>query len=109
MLDGCTSFDWDSLRMVIESRLPPNPNAYARFHPSPSSIMSSASASAAAFARSKAFAKRAPQLAVGPQRLQQIDVRRCNQLSREMIQWLKMYVAVVKCESTKYVWDDPSL
>ncbi|KAK2465355.1 hypothetical protein APHAL10511_002709 [Amanita phalloides] len=100
MLDGCTSFDWDSLRNVIESRLPANPNAYARFHPSPSTIMSSASASAAAHARSKAFAKRTPHLAVGPQRLQQVDVRRCNQLSREMIQWLKMYVAVVKCEST---------
>ncbi|KAM6494371.1 hypothetical protein JOM56_010732 [Amanita muscaria] len=105
-LSGCTSFEWDALHTVIESRLPPNPNAYARFHPSPSAIISSASASAAAHARSKALAKKTPHPTVGPQRLQQIDVRRCSQLSTEMIQWLQMYVAVVKSESSKYVWDD---
>ncbi|KAF8631402.1 hypothetical protein AX15_002410 [Amanita polypyramis BW_CC] len=107
-LDGCTSIDWDSLRTVVESRLPPNPNAYTRFHPSPSTIMSSASASAAAYARSKALAKRTPYHTVGPQRLQEINIRRCTQLSGEMIQWLKMYVAMVKCETSKYAWDDPS-
>ncbi|PFH54103.1 hypothetical protein AMATHDRAFT_45116 [Amanita thiersii Skay4041] len=105
-LDGCTSFDWESLRTVIESRLPPNPNAYPRFHTSPAAIVSSASASAAALARSKVFASRTCHPTVGPQRLRAVDVTRCNQISREMIQWLRMYVADVKCEPARAVWDD---
>ncbi|KAF8627381.1 hypothetical protein AX17_006196 [Amanita inopinata Kibby_2008] len=108
-LDGCTSFDWDSLRTVVESRLPANPNAYARFHPSPASIISSASASAAAHARSKALASRTSHPTVGPQRLRFVDITRCNQISREMAQWLRMYVAEVKCESAKCAWDDSIL
>ena len=40
----------------------------------------------------------------GPQRLQMIDVTRCNQISKEMVQWLRMYVALVKCKPAKDVW-----
>lgn len=41
-----------------------------------------------------------------PQRLQSIDLTRCHQISKEMVQWLRMYVADVKCDTAKGVWDD---
>jgi hypothetical protein len=41
-----------------------------------------------------------------PERLRSIDVTRCSQISWEMIQWLKMYVAEVRCESAKGVWGE---
>ena len=72
-------------------------------------ISSSASAAAAAYARSRA---QNPQLSaqhsalVGPQRLCSIDVTRCTQVSKEMVQWLRMYVADVKCESAKGIWGE---
>ncbi|KAF9468503.1 hypothetical protein BDZ94DRAFT_667281 [Collybia nuda] len=109
-IDGCTALDWDSLRTFIESRLPANPHAYARYHNSPMSITSSASATAAAHARSKAHQvpRKGPQnVFLGPQRLRTIDVTRCNQISKEMVQWLRMYVADVKCEPAKGVWGEP--
>jgi hypothetical protein len=33
-----------------------------------------------------------------PRRLQSIDVTRCHQISKEMVQWMRMYVADVKYE-----------
>lgn len=41
-----------------------------------------------------------------PQRLQSIDLTRCHQISKEMVQWLRMYVAEVKCETVKSVWGE---
>ena len=41
-----------------------------------------------------------------PARLVSVDVTRCTQISKEMVQWLRMYVAEVKCESAKGVWGD---
>ena len=70
--------------------------------------MSSASAAAADYARIKNRQDRNGQLS-GPQRLQMIDVTRCNQISKEMVQWLRMYVALVKCESAKGVWGEPAM
>ncbi|KAG5648341.1 hypothetical protein DXG03_004913 [Asterophora parasitica] len=108
-VDGCTSLDWDSLRTFVESRLPANPHAYTRFHPSPTSISSSASAAAAALARSKAQAQfKNGQVVTSqtPLRLRAIDITRCSQISKEMIQWLRMYVADVKCEPAKGVWGE---
>lgn len=108
--DGCTSFDWDSLRTFVESRLPATPS-YKRYHTNVASIVSSASAAAADYARIKNRQDRNGQSALlsGPQRLQMIDVTRCNQLSKEMVQWLRMYVALVKCESAKGVWGEPAM
>jgi hypothetical protein len=106
-LDGCISFDWDSLRTFVESRLPATPS-YKRYHANVGSIVSSASAAAADYARFKNRQDRNGQLS-GPQRLQMIDVTRCNQISNEMVQWLRMYVALVKCESAKGVWGEPAM
>jgi hypothetical protein len=109
-VDGCTALDWDSLRTFVESRLPANPHAYAKFHSNPMSISSTASAAAAAYVRSKAlhaYHNAHPSVIQGPQRLRTIDVTRCNQISKEMVQWLRMYVANVKCEPAKGTWGEP--
>lgn len=108
-VDGCTALDWDSMRTFVESRLPANPHAYTRFHASPTSISSSASASAAALARSKAQAHPRNGLIAtlqAPKRLREIDITRCSQISKEMVQWLRMYVADVKCEPAKGIWGE---
>ncbi|KAJ6585063.1 hypothetical protein B0H19DRAFT_1206683 [Mycena capillaripes] len=112
-LDGCTSLDWDSLRTFVESRLPANSHAYPRsqgasaFRSSQPTI-TSASTAAAAHARSRSHPPpRHPIVFLGPLRLRAIDVTRCNQISKEMVQWLRMYVAEVKCERAKGVWGEP--
>jgi len=46
---------------------------------------------------------------LGPKRLHSIDVTRCHQISKEMVQWLRMYVTDVKCETAKGVWGEPVL
>ncbi|KAJ7095806.1 hypothetical protein B0H15DRAFT_774244 [Mycena belliarum] len=113
-LDGCTSLDWDSLRTLVESRLPANSHAYPCFQGaqaprSSQRTLTSASAAAAAHERSRSQPPRHPYPAVflGPLRLRAIDVTRCNQISKEMVQWLRMYVADVKCERAKGVWGEP--
>ncbi|KAJ7175934.1 hypothetical protein C8R46DRAFT_1174644 [Mycena filopes] len=57
-LDNCTALDWDSLRTFVESRLPANSHAYARFQGaqtfrSSQRTITSASTAAAAHARSR--------------------------------------------------------
>ena len=42
--------------------------------------------------------------AIWPQRLDSIDLTRCHQITKEMVQWMRMYVAEVKCETAKNVW-----
>ncbi|KAF8073756.1 hypothetical protein FPV67DRAFT_1666505 [Lyophyllum atratum] len=106
-VDGCTALDWDSLRTFVESRLPANPHAYTRFPSSPVSISSSASAAALAHCKGQAPSRNGHIAAAQvPQRLRAIDVTRCSQISREMVQWLRMYVADVKCEPAKGVWGE---
>ncbi|TCD65268.1 hypothetical protein EIP91_002933 [Steccherinum ochraceum] len=124
VLEGCTAFDWDSLRSFVESRLPAHSRAYPtqqrtsvssasqqafltpeQFH---ASALSSSSASAYA-ARAQILAH-APVTAqprpgsVWPQRLDSIDLVRCHQVTKEMVQWMRMYVSEVKCETAKNVW-----
>ncbi|KAF9533211.1 hypothetical protein CPB83DRAFT_873752 [Crepidotus variabilis] len=106
-LNGCTSFDWDSLRAFVESRLPADPHAYKRYHTSAASIVSSASAAAADYARMQSRTTGHTGLLAAPQRLRMVDVTRCNQISREMLQWLRMYVETVKCEAAKGIWGEP--
>ncbi|KAH8104690.1 hypothetical protein BXZ70DRAFT_1005200 [Cristinia sonorae] len=124
ILEGCTSFDWDCLRSFVESRLP----AHSRAYPTQQrTSVSSASqqafltpeqfhASALTTSSASAFAARVhilahtpvvPQArpgAVWPQRLNSIDLVRCHQITKEMVQWLRMYVSEVKCETAKNVW-----
>ena len=35
-----------------------------------------------------------------------IDLTRCGQISKEMIQWLRMYVDEVRCESERTYWGE---
>ncbi|CAK5284156.1 unnamed protein product [Mycena citricolor] len=98
VLDGCTSLDWDSLRTFVESRLPANTVSYPSHRHSLPAV-SSASTAAAEHARLRALpVGRGSHSAVylGPVRLRSIDVTRCN-LSKEMMQWLQMFVSEVKC------------
>ncbi|KAF9452968.1 hypothetical protein P691DRAFT_802824 [Macrolepiota fuliginosa MF-IS2] len=105
-IDGCTSLEWDSLRTFIEARLPPNPNGFTRYH-TPASFTTTTSASEVAAAQARAKAHYSSHSGVPPpQRLRSIDVTRCSQISWEMVQWLKMYVAEVKCESAKGIWGE---
>ncbi|EAU86054.1 hypothetical protein CC1G_07133 [Coprinopsis cinerea okayama7 len=99
--DGCTYIDWDALRGFVESRLPPNPPTFKRYHATTSSIVSSASEAAAALAKSRIAPRAIAHPAAQPKRIRAIDVTRCPQISKEMVQWLRMYVAEVKCESAK--------
>jgi len=123
-LEGCTSVDWEALRAVVESRLP----AQSRALPPPklsrgsstSSASSSAqpaktSSSASAFATQAQILSRVPVASsssgyaslIGPRRLESLNLSRCHQISKEMVQWLRMYVVDVRCEPTKGVWGEP--
>ena len=78
-------------------------------------MTSTAVSSASAFAANAhilAHVPAAPQQKAGmtwPQRLRSIDLTRCHQISKEMVQWLRMYVAEVKCDTAKGVWEDPAM
>ncbi|KAI0775543.1 hypothetical protein BD413DRAFT_470375 [Trametes elegans] len=138
-LEGCTAIEWETLRSIVESRLPPHSRAFPR-QPTPqeaptptrgSMSMSSASASSqrpTAFSSSSSSASAfattahilshqpsAPALSstsqtIGrPVRLESIDLTRCHQIGKEMVQWLRMYVADVRCEAVKSVWGETAL
>ncbi|KII86745.1 hypothetical protein PLICRDRAFT_113649 [Plicaturopsis crispa FD-325 SS-3] len=102
-LDGCTNLEWDSLRTFVEARLPSHSPTHPRQPPS-SSRPVFASAAAQAHARSRAQTPPPPHGA--PLRLRSIDVTRCHQISKEGAQWLRMYVADVRCEPAKGVWGE---
>ncbi|KAJ3895472.1 hypothetical protein GG344DRAFT_38833 [Lentinula edodes] len=115
-LDGCTSLDWDSLRTFVESRLPVN--SYPRYQDArafrsaqAATKTISASAVAAGYSRSsKSRSTQHPQAVLpGPRRIRSIDVTRCSQISKEMVQWLRMYIPEVKCEPAKGVWGEPMM
>jgi len=97
--------EWDALRTFVEARLPPNPNGFTRYYTSTTTMTTSASAAAAAQARAKAHYTSHSGV-LPPQRLRSIDVTRCTQISWEMIQWLKMYVAEVRSDTAKGVWGE---
>ncbi|KAG6837184.1 hypothetical protein H0H93_013411 [Arthromyces matolae] len=92
-VDGCTDFDWDALRSLVESRLPAIP-----IHPPcPSQTLVRTRSDKRALCQND-------QSPSTPRRLRHIDVTRCTQISKEMIQWLRMYVADVKCGPAKVSW-----
>ena len=43
-------------------------------------------------------------MATAPQKLVKLDLTRCSQISRERVQWLRMYVGEVVCENGKGGW-----
>ncbi|KAF7977710.1 hypothetical protein HWV62_2980 [Athelia sp. TMB] len=99
-LDGCTSFDWDSLRTFIESRLPGCSSQRLSQELTPTFPISSARRQRLKPAQSWAVQP-------GSKRLRSISVTRCYQISKEMAQWLRMYVTEVTCEPAKGVWGEP--
>jgi len=80
--------------------------------PQPTSKVVSSASAFAVNAHILAHVPITPQAKAGanwPQRLQSIDLTRCHQISKEMVQWLRMYVADVKCDTAKGVWDDSAM
>lgn len=105
--DGCTTLEWYSLRTLVESRLSGKPSQLTSVSATAVSRPVS-SASASAYIHSLTSA-RCSSPVPGPRRLSSIDVTRCHQISREMVQWLRMYVRDVRCESVKGMWGEPVL
>ncbi|KAF8503224.1 hypothetical protein BU17DRAFT_58517 [Hysterangium stoloniferum] len=90
-LEGCTSVEWDDLKTLVESRLPSSSaSSAAKFSSADSSGFSTASklAYASYRASSATTSSSASQYA-------RLDLTRCSQISRERIQWLRMYVGEV--------------
>jgi len=128
-LEGCTSLDWESLRSCVESRLPAQSRSFPRqaIAQSSAAVLSSSmvtyptpksTSSASAFAAHAHILSRVPPTpsATGPSaslgwphRLESINLTRCHQINKEMLQWLRMYVAEVKCETVKGVWGEAML
>ncbi|KAG6857155.1 hypothetical protein H0H87_008725 [Tephrocybe sp. NHM501043] len=94
-VDGCIAFDWDSLRGLVYSRLPANLHAFTP-HQSVNPHRRHVSTSS----RNRTESRNDYSLQV-PRRLRSINVTRCSQISKEMVQWLRMYVTDVKCEPAK--------
>ncbi|KAK7056878.1 hypothetical protein VNI00_002595 [Paramarasmius palmivorus] len=108
VLDGCTNIEWDPLRGLVESRLPAH--SYPSHHNLEPFRSGNASASASAAARYQRPIVKSSSHAVlrgqPVQRIRSVDVSRCSEISREMVQWLRMYVPHVKCESPKGPWEE---
>jgi len=131
--DGCTSVTWDSLRGLVESRLPANSSSrmvkplnkdFVRGNTLVSSSassyaaqqqrrpLSSASSSFSSSVKSggsssaKYTSGRSSTSGTVAKRLKTVDLTRCHQISQEMIQWLRMYVSEVRCETLKTYWGE---
>jgi len=112
-LDGCTSFDWDSLRTFIESRLPGRSSQHLSQELPANDRLTATFPMSLASARKHRLQQLKPAhswtVQPGFKRLRSINVTRCHQISKEMAQWLRMYVAEVACEPAKGVWGEPVL
>jgi len=113
-LEGCTSFEWDDLKNFIESRLPSSSassSAAAYLQQKRGGNVRSGrgiSSSAGHYARCQAMAdtpylataslKEVDQMGKMPGKLMKLDLTRCSQISRERIQWLRMYVPELVCK-----------
>ena len=129
-LDGCTTLDWDALRTFVESRLPAHVRAYPRQAippmltlPPPASYSALAANSNSTSTATTTTTLRQPHPTHAlahptshgrshsvppnvssfswPLRLRSLDLSRCHQIGKEMVQWLRLYVDEVKCESSR--------
>ncbi|KAI0276498.1 hypothetical protein BGY98DRAFT_1090225 [Russula aff. rugulosa BPL654] len=120
-LDGCTTLDWDALRNFVESRLPAHVRAYPRQAippmltlPPPASYSALASNPNSTSTSTATTTLRQPHPTHAlahptshgrshsvPPTLRSLDLSRCHQIGKEMVQWLRLYVDEVKCETTR--------
>lgn len=130
-LDGCTTLDWDALRTFVESRLPAHVRAYPRQAVPPmltlappvsySAQASNSNSTSNSTTTTTTLRQPHPTHALAhptshgrshsvppnvssfswPLRLRSLDLSRCHQIGKEMVQWLRLYVDEVKCESTR--------
>lgn len=132
--DGCSAAPWDALRALVEARLPASASADARLlGPARSGTTFSSSASAYAASQRTSSSSSLAAMAAnsrisrassaaqpkegggigrnemeGPCRLRVIDLTRCPQISKEMVAWLRMYVAEVRVrrETEQTYWGE---
>lgn len=88
-LEGC-AINRDQLRTFVESRLPD----HARAFPTQPPLQDKAKTD------DRRSASQGP-----PERLQSLDLTRCH-VSKAMLQWLKIYVAEVRCDTSRSPWGD---
>jgi len=127
-LEGCSSVEWDALKALVESRLPSSSASssaaaalrHRGYISTPSVIKSGVGVSSSASAYARAQAMETPYSQTSslapiksedrstsitlPRRILKLDLTRCSQISRERVQWLRMYVGDVVCESGKGEW-----
>ncbi|KAH9002746.1 hypothetical protein EDB86DRAFT_2800354 [Lactarius hatsudake] len=120
-LEGCTTLDWDALRTFVESRLPAHVRAYPRQAvppmltlPAPASYSAltlrqphptHALTQPTSHGRSHSVPPNASSYS-WPLRLKDLDLTRCHQIGKEMVQWLRLYVDEVKCETSRGSWQE---
>ncbi|KAH9980116.1 hypothetical protein BGW80DRAFT_1273406 [Lactifluus volemus] len=126
-LDGCTTLDWDALRTFVESRLPAHVRAYPRQavppmvtlpaptsyssltlrqpHPTVPHVLALAHPTTTSHGRSHSVPPNASSYS-WPLRLKSLDLTRCHQIGKEMVQWLRLYVDEVKCEMVRGSWQE---
>ncbi|KAI0031056.1 hypothetical protein K488DRAFT_52904 [Vararia minispora EC-137] len=121
ILDGSTKLPFDALRSFVEARLSPHLRAYPRAVP-PSSATAYRSPTCAYYlsfdneSMRPSRSSRPPLTScrshstpphdtgdalAWPQRLQCLGLARCHQFSREMLQWLRMYVPDVRLDDVR--------
>ena len=90
-LEGC-AINRDQLRTFVESRLPDHARAFPTQPPLKETT--------------KADDRRSASQG-SPERLRSLDLTRCH-VSKAMLQWLKIYVAEVRCDASRNPWGDSS-
>lgn len=88
-LEGC-AINRDQLRSFVESRLPDHARAFPTQPPLQDTT--------------KADGRRSVSPG-SPERLRSLDLTRCH-VSKAMLQWLKIYVAEVRCDASRNPWGD---
>lgn len=113
-LEGCTSVEWDDLKTLVESRLPSSSASSAARGTSLYALytQSRSTSSASQFAKthphtsyntqSRSYpSPTVPSIPSFPRKVAKLDLTRCSQISRERIQWLRMYVGEVVCREER--------
>lgn len=110
-LEGCTSFEWDDLKNFIESRLSTSSSSsssatlsYPASKQMSSSFRDGNTMSSSSHHYMHQVLTETPYLGTTmlrrrtetkpskPQKIRKLDLTKCTQVSRERMQWLKMYV-----------------
>lgn len=92
-VEGCNSIEWDVLRSFVESRLPKHHRTFAprgKRSRSSAGLSPSSSGHTALPVRAVSSPPGDGLALLGwPSRMRTLDVRKCPQINKAMVQWLK--------------------